>query len=57
MYLYEDAAKQYKNRLFDGCNRGKYSSKKYSSVCDAFDEFGIGIFGESFIDIYDKKEI
>ena len=37
--------------------RGKYSSKKYSSVCDAFDEFGIGIFGESFIDIYDKKEI
>lgn len=57
MYLYEDAAKQYKNRLFDGCNRGKYSSKKYSSVCDAFDEFGIGIFGESFIEIYDKKEI
>lgn len=43
MYLYEDAAKQHKHKLFEGCD-----SSKYSSVCDAFDEIGISIFGENF---------
>lgn len=50
MYLYEDAVKQGKHKFFDGCD-----SSKYSSVCDAFDEKGMGIFGEDFEnDYYDK---
>ena len=51
MYLYEDAVKQGKHRFFDGCD-----SSKYSSVCDAFDELGIGIFGANFKEnFYDKQ--
>lgn len=50
MYLYEDAVKQGKHKFFDGCD-----SSKYSSVCDDFDEKGMGIFGEDFEnDYYDK---
>lgn len=45
MYLYEDAVKQGKHRFFDGCD-----SSKYSSVCDAFDEIGMGIFGSNFVE-------
>lgn len=52
MYLYEDAAKQYKHRLFSGCD-----STKYSSVCDAFDTIGIKIFGENFKEFYDHQEV
>lgn len=52
MYLYEDAAKQYKHKLFSGCD-----STKYSAVCDAFDKIGMGIFGEAFKeDYYDQQE-
>lgn len=52
MYLYEDAAKQHKHKLFEGCD-----NSKYSSVCDAFDEIGIRIFGESFKEnYYDQQE-
>ena len=47
MYLYEDAVKQKKHNFFDGCD-----SSKYSSVCDAFDEKGIGIFGDTFKELY-----
>lgn len=49
MYLYEDAAKQVKNKLFAGCD-----STRYSSVCDAFDMFGIDIFGIDFKDTYNN---
>lgn len=42
MYLYEDAAKQHKHKLF-----GEYSAT-YSGVCDAFEEIGIRVFGEDF---------
>jgi len=52
MYLYEDAAKQHKHKLFSGCD-----SSKYSSVCDAFEEIGMGIFGEDFkANYYDQQE-
>lgn len=52
MYLYEDAVKQGKHRFFDGCD-----SSKYSSVCDAFDEIGMGIFGQNFKEnFYDKQK-
>ena len=47
MYLYEDAAKQHKHKLFSGCD-----STRYSSICDAFDEIGIEIFGADFKTIY-----
>ena len=48
MYLYEDAAKQHKHRLFSGCE----DTTKYSAVCDSFDEIGIRIFGEDFEEVY-----
>ena len=44
MYLYEDAAKSVKRRLFEGCD-----ASKYSSVCSAFDETGIEIFGADLL--------
>lgn len=52
MYLYEDAAKQHKHKLFDGCD-----SSKFSSVCEAFDEIGIDIFGNGFRELYDQQEV
>lgn len=52
MYLYEDAAKQHKHKLFDGCD-----NSKYSSVCDAFDEMGIYIFGDGFRELYDQQGV
>lgn len=51
MYLYEDAAKQHKHKLFSGCD-----SSRYSSVCDAFDKIGIRIFGDDFKETYDQQE-
>lgn len=52
MYLYEDAVKQGKHRFFDGCK----DTGKYSSVCEAFDTLGIGIFGATFQEIFYDKE-
>lgn len=51
MYLYEDAAKPIKHRLFEGCD-----SSRYSSVCAAFDSKGIEIFGADFIGKYNDCE-
>ena len=51
MYLYEDAAKSVKRRLFEGCD-----ASKYSSVCSAFDETGIEIFGTDFLAKYNDFE-
>ena len=51
MYLYEDAVKQSKRKFFDGCD-----SSKYSSVCDAFDEIGMNIFGTNFISSYYEQK-
>lgn len=45
MYLYEDAGKQYKQKLFAGCS--DYS--KYSLVCDEFDRKGEKIFGDDIL--------
>jgi hypothetical protein len=45
MYLYEDAGKQYKQKLFEGCK--DYS--KYSSVCEEFELIGEAIFGDDII--------
>lgn len=52
MYLYEDAAKPVRKRLFEGCD-----SSRYSSVCEAFDERGIEIFGSTFLEKYRSFEV
>lgn len=41
MYLFDDAAKQKRSKLFAGCTNGQM---RYSSICEAFDVQGIGIF-------------
>lgn len=41
MYLFEDAAKQKRTKLFEGSAKGQ---TRYSKICEAFDEQGIGIF-------------
>lgn len=48
MYLYEDAAKQHKHKLFSGCE----DTTKYSAVCESFDRIGMQIFGEDFEEAY-----
>lgn len=48
MYLYEDAARQHKHKLFAGCP----DTTKYSAVCEAFDKIGMHIFGEDFVEKY-----
>lgn len=49
MYLYEDAVRHSKQKFFAGCD-----SSKYSSVCNAFDEVGVNIFGDDFCSKYLK---
>lgn len=51
MYLFEDAAKQKRPSLFKGSARG---SSRYSNICKAFDEQGIGIFAD---DIQTKAKL
>lgn len=41
MYLFEDAAKQKRSKLFEGCFQ---ESSRYSEICKEFDVKGIGIF-------------
>lgn len=41
MYLFDDAAKQKRAKLFEGSAKGR---TRYSKICEAFDEQGIGIF-------------
>lgn len=51
MYLFEDAAKQIRGKLFSGCD-----SSRYSAICDAFDSMGIEIFGADFVELYNRTE-
>lgn len=41
MYLFEDAAKQKRSRLFEGCFS---NASRYSEICREFEAKGIGIF-------------
>lgn len=41
MYLFEDAAKQKRSKLFEGCFE---NSSRYSEICRDFEKKGIGIF-------------
>ena len=52
MYLFEDVAKQYGSRLFEGCD----DYTKYSSICKEFDKKGENIFSDDFINKYADKE-
>lgn len=47
MYLYEDAARRFRNRIFD-----EQFSEKYSDVCKAFERYGIRVFGRNFKEEY-----
>lgn len=46
MYLFEDAAKQKRQTLFDGCQLDK---NRYSSICREFDTVGIFIFHQDIV--------
>ena len=54
MYLYEDAAKQKRSTLFEGCFQ---NSNRYSEICKEFDEHGIGIFNHDIILEADPEDI
>lgn len=41
MYLFEDAAKQKRSRLFEGCFQ---NNNRYSEICREFEAKGVGIF-------------
>lgn len=41
MYLFDDVGKQKRSKLFEGSAKGQ---NRYSKICEAFDEQGIGIF-------------
>lgn len=47
MYLFEDAARQYRQKLFKS-----EISDRYSNICTAFDTLGMGIFGDDFKEDY-----
>ena len=44
MYLFEDAGRPNRPTLFEGCA----DALRYSSICETFDELGMGIFGKEF---------
>lgn len=46
MYLFEDAAKQKRPSLFEGCFS---HASRYSEICREFDEHGLGIFNRDII--------
>lgn len=54
MYLFDDAAKQKRSKLFEGSARGQ---ARYSAICKAFDEQGIGIFHSSIQNNTDRVDL
>lgn len=54
MYLFEDAAKQKRQKLFEGCAKGQ---TRYSKICEAFDEQGIDIFNRAIREAVVVSEI
>lgn len=48
MYLFDDAAKQRRNLLFEGCE--EKSRNQYSKICNEFDKKGVLIFGKAISD-------
>ena len=54
MYLFEDAAKQKRASLFEGCFQ---NSSRYSEICREFDEKGLGIFNHEISLNSDPEDI
>lgn len=54
MYLFDDAAKQKRTKLFEGSAKGQ---TRYSKICEAFDEQGIGIFHQSIQTVIDVTDL
>ncbi|KIR03775.1 Type II restriction-modification system restriction subunit [Lachnospiraceae bacterium TWA4] len=54
MYLFEDAARQKKDKLFEGCFESK---SRYSEICKEFEEKGIGIFNHDILLECDVEDI
>lgn len=54
MYLFDDAAKQKRSKLFEGISA---ESSRYSKICEAFDKKGIDIFHASIREIVMKTAI
>ncbi len=50
MYLFDDAAKQKRPSLFDGCK----DTTKYSSICEEFDTRGVEIFCKEIRDQFPR---
>lgn len=50
MYLFDDAAKQKRHSLFDGCK----DTMKYSCICEEFDKRGVDIFCKEIRDKFPK---
>ncbi|MHA0291048.1 hypothetical protein, partial [Mesomycoplasma ovipneumoniae] len=46
MYLVEDAAKQKRSKLFEGCSN---DSTRYSQICKEFEQKGVRIFNPNII--------
>ena len=43
-YLFDDAAKQKRSKLFEGIPN---EANRYSKICEEYDKIGIGIFAQS----------
>ncbi|WP_341500976.1 hypothetical protein [Mesomycoplasma ovipneumoniae] len=46
MYLFEDAAKQKRSKLFDGCSN---DTTRYSQICKEFEQKGVRIFNTDIV--------
>lgn len=53
MYLFDDAAKQKRSKLFEGISA---ESSRYSKICKAFEEKGVDIFHSSIRDMVKVPE-
>ncbi|WP_052076864.1 hypothetical protein [Veillonella montpellierensis] len=54
MYLFDDAAKQKRPSLFEGSAKGQ---TRYSKICEAFDEQGIGIFNSKIQNAVEVQDL
>ena len=55
MYLFDDAAKQKRPKLFEGCSEN--SRNQYSKICDEFDIKGVDIFTENIRKLFVDDKI
>lgn len=56
MYLFDDAAKQKRKSLFEGCEGASENTLMYSAVCNEFQEKGVFIFSKNIWDKFFDKQ-